>query len=331
MRRRLPRVARWVAVLAVLVVLVANAAALWRFAGAWWHGALTGDTVVWGLPLRNWGRIGKLLQFVAGATVVLKLVGPERFAAWGAGWDARRDRALARAERSIALYPLASLRRAMEDSLVHLHFHPGPGGEGVARWEVSTSGPPAVGTAPLAQADVDAWHAGAAEAVAAAHTCAPHPPDVCEAQVDAARAAVGGFLRDRLGPERWEELGGAGQDALDVREGFFTAVGLLLSVLLLVAMLHLASPGPEIPVLPAVAVLLCALAIAAVMGDADRPPRTPRGVAVFRVVVRLRTAPVAALMRLAATVLVKAGPSHAVEWFAFVAFAVGFGLDFAAS
>ncbi|MBY8854445.1 hypothetical protein K7G98_41870, partial [Saccharothrix sp. MB29] len=72
----------------------------------------------------------------------------------------------------------------MEDSLVHLHFYPGPGGEGVARWEVSGSGPPAVGTAPLAQADVDAWHAGAAEVVAAAHTCAPHPPDVCEAQVD---------------------------------------------------------------------------------------------------------------------------------------------------
>ena len=38
---------------------------------------------MWGWPLLAWGRLGKVLQFLAGLTVVLDLVGPDRLRAFG--------------------------------------------------------------------------------------------------------------------------------------------------------------------------------------------------------------------------------------------------------
>jgi hypothetical protein len=40
------------------------------------------DLTLWGLPLIWWGRIGKLLSFLAGGTIILDIIGPERISDW---------------------------------------------------------------------------------------------------------------------------------------------------------------------------------------------------------------------------------------------------------
>lgn len=337
LRRLLPRrVLFWTAVAVAVALVVWQGADLWRPVGAWWRGALTGDSVVWGLRLRYWGRIGKLLQFVAGATVVLKLIGPERLTAWSEGWAARRGRALARAERVVAGYPLAALREAMRDSLVYRHVHHELGDETTpppSEMLVARTGPPAVGEAAVDQGEVDAWHAEAAAALRTAHGCAePHGERACDGQVAFARRAADDFLRARVPDGTWEELTGSAERALEVRRGFLSTIAFLLGlpvlVLLWAAFRHKA--GLSVPpwwvfALCLVSMLLSTVVMVVVQ---DTPP-TSTGL--VRVAVRLRTAPVVALTRLVAAALVRARPGHAVEWFAFAVFLVGFGLDFLAS
>ncbi|MEU7859251.1 hypothetical protein [Nonomuraea sp. NPDC049141] len=56
---------------------------LWELWTRWLDGQqLTGATL-WGQPLYIWGRLGKALQFLAGLTVVLDLIGPEPLRAFG--------------------------------------------------------------------------------------------------------------------------------------------------------------------------------------------------------------------------------------------------------
>ncbi|NJP35847.1 hypothetical protein [Micromonospora thermarum] len=50
---------------------------------AWFAGSATGRTL-WSLPVPWWGRVGKVLQFVAGLAVILDLIGPSRLLAVGA-------------------------------------------------------------------------------------------------------------------------------------------------------------------------------------------------------------------------------------------------------
>lgn len=52
--------------------------------GRWIVGEQLADTRLWGWPLLGWGRAGKVLQFLAGLTVVLDLIGPEPLRAFGA-------------------------------------------------------------------------------------------------------------------------------------------------------------------------------------------------------------------------------------------------------
>src|SRR5688500_14475292 len=41
----------------------------------WWGGDLDPNSVLWGVPIFAWERIGKLLSFAGGLTVILDIVG----------------------------------------------------------------------------------------------------------------------------------------------------------------------------------------------------------------------------------------------------------------
>lgn len=56
---------------------------LWDLWVRWWSGEKVDGAHLWGLPVLAWARIGKGLQFAAGLTVVLDLVGPDRLRAFG--------------------------------------------------------------------------------------------------------------------------------------------------------------------------------------------------------------------------------------------------------
>ncbi|WP_229402252.1 hypothetical protein [Micromonospora okii] len=45
----------------------------------WWDGKQTSDVVVWGHSMLIWGRVGKVIQLVAGGVVVLDLLSPAWF------------------------------------------------------------------------------------------------------------------------------------------------------------------------------------------------------------------------------------------------------------
>ncbi|MBQ0925918.1 hypothetical protein [Saccharopolyspora endophytica] len=47
--------------------------------GLWWDGQKLEDFTMYGLPMLWWARMGKYLQFVSGAMVVLDLIGPAWF------------------------------------------------------------------------------------------------------------------------------------------------------------------------------------------------------------------------------------------------------------
>ncbi|QFZ16717.1 hypothetical protein [Saccharothrix syringae] len=318
---------------AVLALVLVRSGDLWHLVGDWWGGRLTGDSTVLGWKLRYWGRLGKSCQFTGGVTVVLKIIGPERFSEWSAAWEARRERALTAVEQAVAVYPLTALRQAMGTSLVRTRHYAIPEGGSWSREEVWTGGPPHVGTAPVDQAEVDAWHTAALTAVESAHGCAePHHPEACPEQIAFARAAVDRFLRERLGPAEWNRVTALSTTVLNAPILFRASqAGVVILLMLaggLYALRMASAPGTALLML-----IVCAGAFAlglVVVGTED-PPRSRRDVAVFRRVVRLWTAPVAAAMRGLAILLVKARPGHAVEWFAFWAFLVGFGLDFLAS
>ncbi|MEU8356490.1 hypothetical protein AB0C27_10820 [Nonomuraea sp. NPDC048882] len=56
---------------------------LWDLWSQWWSGSSLTGSQLWGLQLTYWARIGKLLQFMAGLTVILDLIGPEPLRAFG--------------------------------------------------------------------------------------------------------------------------------------------------------------------------------------------------------------------------------------------------------
>ncbi|WP_439380751.1 hypothetical protein [Amycolatopsis lexingtonensis] len=61
-------------------IVVGDPLRLW---GRWLSGEKVDDARLWGWPMLAWGRTGKLLQFAAGLTVVLDLVGPDRLREFG--------------------------------------------------------------------------------------------------------------------------------------------------------------------------------------------------------------------------------------------------------
>lgn len=51
--------------------------------GQWFSGnTVPGQAELWGVSVLWWGRIGKALAFLAGATVILDIIGPERLREW---------------------------------------------------------------------------------------------------------------------------------------------------------------------------------------------------------------------------------------------------------
>lgn len=54
-----------------------------RLWGRWLSGEKVDDARLWGWPMLAWGRTGKLLQFAAGLTVILDLIGPDPLREFG--------------------------------------------------------------------------------------------------------------------------------------------------------------------------------------------------------------------------------------------------------
>ncbi|MER5388209.1 hypothetical protein [Saccharopolyspora sp. NPDC002686] len=55
----------------------------WEAVGLWLSGQKLENFTMYGCPMLYWARIGKCLQFIGGAAIVLDLIGPQRLREWG--------------------------------------------------------------------------------------------------------------------------------------------------------------------------------------------------------------------------------------------------------
>jgi hypothetical protein len=49
----------------------------------WFQSRLPDDTVLWGLTILSWGRLGKVAEFFGAALIVADIIGPEKLRSWG--------------------------------------------------------------------------------------------------------------------------------------------------------------------------------------------------------------------------------------------------------
>lgn len=78
----------------------------------WFSNQLSSDVTIWGVSLLWWGRLGKILQFVGGVTVVAEIIGPERIRAFGQSLHTRITR------RTVGTF----VRNAFEWYKLHLKY-----------------------------------------------------------------------------------------------------------------------------------------------------------------------------------------------------------------
>jgi hypothetical protein len=51
----------------------------------WLLGNLQPDYMLWGINLFIWGRIGKIVQFIAALAIIAEIIGPDKLRAFGNG------------------------------------------------------------------------------------------------------------------------------------------------------------------------------------------------------------------------------------------------------
>ncbi|WP_157985263.1 hypothetical protein [Lentzea terrae] len=318
---------------------------------SWLEGNLKNDRIAWGLSIRTRGRIGKSLQYVAGATVILDLIGPERLGALSDKWKQRRQDLHKRAERHVEIFPVATLRGEMKESIVFEKEYYSVGGHGegitsVTKMKVSRGGAPrAAGLSQVVrQADLDAWHAATVATLPTAHTCTGRhgrPGETaCHEQVEFASSAVDDFLRAHLPAQ---DLADAAEDSksggLALRRRSLRTLGVILALPMIYVMVRYlipdlaahrvktTAPGD----LLAWAFLGLFFAVGVLANAEETPSRSSLGRGFFRVILWIRMAPLSGVMRALAKILVKARPTNALKWFAVGLALVGFGLDMLAS
>lgn len=55
--------------------------AAWKL---WLSGHLPSDTMIWGVSVFWWGRLGKIMQFIGAITIIADIIGPEKIRSFGA-------------------------------------------------------------------------------------------------------------------------------------------------------------------------------------------------------------------------------------------------------
>jgi hypothetical protein len=188
-------------VLAMATLLII-AMAIWhhRLIGAWWTHHLKADARLVLMSVRDWARIGKVLQLLAGFAVILDVIGPDDIWAAGEKIVERRRDLLTAVQILRSSHGLVAQRAAMYRSLI---FKCGDPDAGPALWwdEVRDGSPPAAHLAPLDQEQLNAWHTAALTRVRAPHICEiDHSMSAmaCVTQTAVAEAEVDRFLSEKL-------------------------------------------------------------------------------------------------------------------------------------
>ncbi|MFL6119665.1 hypothetical protein [Actinophytocola sp.] len=186
-----------VVVVLIIVVVIGQRHGWWAVFGLWWDEKLKPDQLTLGITLHVWGRIGKMLQFLAGLTVVLDIIGPEKLAQAARLREKRSKDTLSGVDDALQLQPFANLWEDVFRGLIDQEPIPPPG-DGF-RLVLATGRPPEIGSvAGLGQAEFETWLQTTRRALRRSHSCAPHGDRACPEQYRFARAETDSFLRSWL-------------------------------------------------------------------------------------------------------------------------------------
>lgn len=291
------------AVVAGLVVAAAYGGfgAVWS---AWWSGRQTTTVPLCGLPMLWWGRVGKLLQFVAGLAVVLDLVEPERLRAVGTRAGDRLAALRVEVDKRKVAIRLVRLEQWLSDNIVSVAEVPGGMGttlvveSATERESVPADSPFTVAEYQRLRAEFLAEHKGRLE-------------DSAPALAQRVRA----FMLAHLDPEDAQLLAARGDRVINAQALLLVvlAAGIVVSIVLL-------------PVRPMI-ILIMAFAL---LCFAVLPPSRARD-RLFGSWLFLLYAPVRLVSEFLAGALDQAKPGHVLRWIAFWLFIAGFSLDLLSS
>lgn len=203
------RALRWLFVLMVFAAGIAVGLFYFSVWDAWWQGRPITDLRVGGLPIRWWGRIGKYLQFLAGLTIVLDLVGAARLRDAGDRVQDHRARTVDRLDDTRNVFWLVKLERDIFDGIVA--EDPKVDSRDPRTWSMRESPVSVPENAAFSLTDYVAFHGAFA---ASRHKHCSHGPDhhrnVCQEQRERLASLVRQFVLPSLSSEDQQLLERAG-------------------------------------------------------------------------------------------------------------------------
>ncbi|GAB7046092.1 hypothetical protein [Catenuloplanes indicus] len=327
---------RYPMTVALLTLAVLSLAAWqWRLAVQWWEHDLDGTTQVGPFSVRDWARIGKVAQFMAGFTVLLDVIGPKRILAIAAEVERYRQNVLKSVGELRRSQRIAAQWSELFGSLLVARGE----GDGGPLWhyEAAGTGPPRAVLPSVAQDGLDGWHRAAVERLGRPHDCdVDHElsPVACDWQVDVTRAEVDRYLTASM-PELMDkdlDVIRASVSAVYLRMAIGSlAIGAVIALaigFLLYEVVDTPLAGPVmLGVIGAAAALFGVLVLTNLVG-----PSTSRwGTLPLRCYLWILTAPTASLVRACGTVLGRYHEGQSVKLVALGVFVLGWLLDFLAA
>ncbi|MFI7547450.1 hypothetical protein [Actinoplanes sp. NPDC049599] len=307
----------------------------WRLLVHWWEHDLQGTTQIGPFSVRDWARIGKVAQFVAGLTVVLDVIGPERILAVGAEIRKYRQNVLDAMSDLKGSHHVAAQSSELFRSLIETRGE----GDGSYLWhfELAGHGPPRAVLPSLAQDSLEEWHKAAAERLGRSHTCdVSHESSAyaCDWQVAVAQEEADRYLEESV-------PGLISEDLADLRERV-SAAYLKMAAGSLVANVVIALAIEVVLSETVSASLAWLLTFGYVTGAVllfgilavtfrERPPTSQWGTLPLRFYLWVLTAPAAYLLQKCGAALGRYHEGQMVKLAALGVFGLGWLLDFLAA
>lgn len=314
-----------VGLVAVAVLVAVTHRDIGAVLAMWFSGKQTSGATLWGLSMVWWGRVGKLLQFMAGCAVILDLVGPDRLRAIGARATAKVDDFRAWQSRIHEINQLLRLQGAIADGLVSRTGSLSRVTGDTRRWQMGHHGNWYLPNQPwFTITMIRDLRETVLSGLPQAHACGNnHPDQLCWKQVNYVFNLVNEFVRDGL-PPRERELIDQREAVFRLEKHGFAAIAVTFLVIL-AGWWTFVAHGLITKTLPEwfgiIGVLgTSALVMAAMVVVMSHRAELPLGLS-------LRTTVVTSLTTTTAKVLDRTTPGHQLRWLGFLLFVTGFGLD----
>jgi hypothetical protein len=178
----------------------------------WFDGHSTTNMVLWGWPMLVWGRVGKVMLYLAALSIILDLLDPDKLRERGGGLKVRATDALSRARLRLSQAGVAGLSTS-----IRRHFISITPGVSYDQWGITGRGdrhnavycppdhvPRALG---CSLEEYQAFHRSVIAELPRVHSCHGEHDGLCSAQRDHIQARIDAFLTEHVPNDRRRYVG----------------------------------------------------------------------------------------------------------------------------